>query len=131
MSSASTRSVIIDSVIAKWTLTLVVDEPPISGNPFRGCRDRHATKHGRRSGASHCKCAGQTLRPAHASLGSGGGQTGRDCALGKLADKGSAQPHLRAGRRSFGAALCPARSEEHTSELQSLRHLVCRLLLEK
>src|SRR5262245_64913034 len=26
-------------------------------------------------------------------------------------------------------ALC--RSEEHTSELQSLRHLVCRLLLEK
>src|SRR5262245_63736626 len=24
-----------------------------------------------------------------------------------------------------------ARSEEHTSELQSLRHLVCRLLLEK
>src|ERR1039458_10540216 len=25
---------------------------------------------------------------------------------------------------------CPARSEEHTSELQSLRHRVCRLLLE-
>src|SRR5471030_3163841 len=25
----------------------------------------------------------------------------------------------------------PGRSEEHTSELQSLRHLVCRLLLEK
>src|SRR5437899_5939750 len=27
--------------------------------------------------------------------------------------------------------LTPPRSEEHTSELQSLRHLVCRLLLEK
>src|SRR5262245_63071513 len=27
--------------------------------------------------------------------------------------------------------LTTARSEEHTSELQSLRHLVCRLLLEK
>src|SRR5258705_6705118 len=26
---------------------------------------------------------------------------------------------------------CRMRSEEHTSELQSLRHLVCRLLLEK
>src|SRR5262245_65331774 len=26
---------------------------------------------------------------------------------------------------------CSLRSEEHTSELQSLRHLVCRLLLEK
>src|SRR5947199_9182824 len=33
----------------------------------------------------------------------------------------------RRGRaRAFGT-----RSEEHTSELQSLRHLVCRLLLEK
>src|SRR5258705_6839973 len=29
------------------------------------------------------------------------------------------------------AALLTPRSEEHTSELQSLRHLVCRLLLEK
>src|ERR1035441_7619140 len=29
------------------------------------------------------------------------------------------------------AATLPVRSEEHTSELQSLRHLVCRLLLEK
>src|SRR2546422_5009549 len=27
--------------------------------------------------------------------------------------------------------LCPLRSEEHTSELQSRLHLVCRLLLEK
>src|SRR5262245_65794426 len=32
------------------------------------------------------------------------------------------------GRRRRDA---PPRSEEHTSELQSLRHLVCRLLLEK
>src|SRR5947199_2125389 len=57
----------------------------------------------------------------------------------------------RAGSGPGGAALCErtdacaaldhqpdrgtpasaARSEEHTSELQSLRHLVCRLLLEK
>src|SRR5437899_4012714 len=29
------------------------------------------------------------------------------------------------------ASVRVARSEEHTSELQSLRHLVCRLLLEK
>src|SRR5437899_6157968 len=33
-------------------------------------------------------------------------------------------------RRPFGIAI-GERSEEHTSELQSLRHLVCRLLLEK
>src|SRR2546429_6817689 len=29
------------------------------------------------------------------------------------------------------AAICETRSEEHTSELQSRLHLVCRLLLEK
>src|SRR5262245_64708273 len=31
----------------------------------------------------------------------------------------------------LASALHSVRSEEHTSELQSLRHLVCRLLLEK
>src|SRR5439155_18453542 len=30
-----------------------------------------------------------------------------------------------------GKAVCVTRSEEHTSELQSRGHLVCRLLLEK
>src|SRR5262245_66612774 len=34
-------------------------------------------------------------------------------------------------RSSFANAASRSRSEEHTSELQSLRHLVCRLLLEK
>src|SRR5258705_8693784 len=34
------------------------------------------------------------------------------------------------GQRSASGGI-GARSEEHTSELQSLRHLVCRLLLEK
>src|SRR5436853_2109170 len=48
------------------------------------------------------------------------------------ADAGGRQagrvPERRAAGRPQLAAL---RSEEHTSELQSLRHLVCRLLLEK
>src|SRR5205814_8327231 len=36
------------------------------------------------------------------------------------------------GAIPLSASLSPiGRSEEHTSELQSLRHLVCRLLLEK
>src|SRR3712207_8907983 len=35
------------------------------------------------------------------------------------------------GRRRRGGAPRPARSEEHTSELQSRQYLVCRLLLEK
>src|SRR5262245_62574212 len=34
-------------------------------------------------------------------------------------------------RRRIARFACTLRSEEHTSELQSLRHLVCRLLLEK
>src|SRR5205814_10670936 len=32
---------------------------------------------------------------------------------------------------AIGVLIALGRSEEHTSELQSLRHLVCRLLLEK
>src|SRR5262245_66678789 len=32
---------------------------------------------------------------------------------------------------SIAGGIADDRSEEHTSELQSLRHLVCRLLLEK
>src|SRR2546422_4637060 len=42
---------------------------------------------------------------------------------GMLADKG--------GRILFVAGQIVPRSEEHTSELQSRLHLVCRLLLEK
>src|SRR5262245_55536186 len=37
----------------------------------------------------------------------------------------------RAGLPMPRVYVIPQRSEEHTSELQSLRHLVCRLLLEK
>src|ERR1035438_4763457 len=35
------------------------------------------------------------------------------------------------GSVTAGLAIYDTRSEEHTSELQSLRHLVCRLLLEQ
>src|SRR5436853_2153434 len=40
-------------------------------------------------------------------------------------------PGLPSVITSLGKAIPRSRSEEHTSELQSLRHLVCRLLLEK
>src|SRR5947199_5506532 len=40
-------------------------------------------------------------------------------------------PPAPAGNRGCAGGRTPHRSEEHTSELQSLRHLVCRLLLEK
>src|SRR5205814_9077089 len=64
------------------------------------------------------------------------------CSLGvQLATRGAATPEVE---RTYARALAlcqqvgntqelnaRARSEEHTSELQSLRHLVCRSLLEK
>src|SRR5262245_63089952 len=45
---------------------------------------------------------------------------------------GGFAPSLRTARRGGTSnRRSSPRSEEHTSELQSLRHLVCRLLLEK
>src|SRR2546422_1305940 len=48
------------------------------------------------------------------------------------AHSGSSSPPARRRRRARPPPGAPrARSEEHTSELQSRLHLVCRLLLEK
>src|SRR5262245_64636660 len=44
---------------------------------------------------------------------------------------GRAGPLRGGGPARPGCGTAASRSEEHTSELQSLRHLVCRLLLEK
>src|SRR5262245_64335484 len=46
--------------------------------------------------------------------------------------RGEPKRQLRGDERRAVVFACDERrSEEHTSELQSLRHLVCRLLLEK
>src|SRR3712207_8636760 len=45
-------------------------------------------------------------------------------------EAGPADPGVELQRPRAGAGV-PARSEEHTSELQSRQYLVCRLLLEK
>src|SRR2546422_7415490 len=50
----------------------------------------------------------------------------RDVAGRRLAQLGTSSPRLRCGLQGEAC-----RSEEHTSELQSRLHLVCRLLLEK
>src|SRR5205823_3797595 len=61
-------------------------------------------------------CGGITLTPALSrSTGRGGGRVSYKCDL----------------REDAAVADGQARSEEHTSELQSLAYLVCRLLLEK
>src|SRR5205814_7250990 len=55
---------------------------------------------------------------------------------GKILEDGKVRPlDVKVGDRILfgkysGQAVKVERSEEHTSELQSLRHLVCRLLLE-
>src|SRR5205814_10015105 len=53
--------------------------------------------------------------------------------IDKLLRQGQAHIAAAAVARHFDfpGGLAWGRSEEHTSELQSLRHLVCRLLLEK
>src|SRR5258708_21360268 len=48
-----------------------------------------------------------------------------------LARADAGPPHLLVLQQLAGGAIVSSRSEEHTSELQSPDHLVCRLLLEK
>src|SRR2546422_6873343 len=84
--------------------------PQVSENPFRG--DRQSAAEGERTfGVMNCD-------GCH-----GGGAVGW------------VGPSLRDGRWRYGGAdgdiFQSIRSEEHTSELQSRLHLVCRLLLEK
>src|SRR5437899_6341865 len=64
-----------------------------------------------------------------AAIDADGANDRKDQVLG--GDPGAQGP-LDVDREGLGPPLQQAlRSEEHTSELQSLRHLVCRLLLEK
>src|SRR5258705_3082247 len=51
--------------------------------------------------------------------------------LGGEGPKGALLTRLPTKDRNVVCVIEHARSEEHTSELQSLRHLVCRLLLEQ
>src|SRR5690625_6151507 len=55
-------------------------------------------------------------------------RAGRSDDDGREADRGA---DCTAGTAGAGHRDPPVRSEEHTSELQSRGHLVCRLLLEK
>src|SRR2546429_4122809 len=68
-----------------------------------------------------------TLFPYTTLFRSHGGKIGAEPVGGNRGEqeKLASAAHLRAGHSVCG------RSEEHTSELQSRLHLVCRLLLEK
>src|SRR5262245_24319218 len=99
---------------------------PATRTERRGCRSRGGTGCGR-LGATAC-ARSSTLPAAFAA-----GRTATIAEMHLSADEGA-----RAARRlvtdlQIDSVLDAGfeRSEEHTSELQSLRHLVCRLLLEK
>src|SRR5690625_7127760 len=84
---------------------------------------------GGRSGRDRARGARGPRRPA---LAGGGDRAGAGRGDGPAPGRGQ-RPHLRV-TTPVGAAQRGGdsqRSEEHTSELQSRGHLVCRLLLEK
>src|ERR1035441_10990290 len=58
------------------------------------------------------------------------GRSARENTL-TAAESGSTSPSTPSTPLAAPPPTAACRSEEHTSELQSLRHLVCRLLLEK
>src|SRR3712207_6979132 len=77
--------------------------------------------------------AGHSRRPRAALRSCGADAQAPDVSVrGGAVRVDSASDPLPEGRaRARLGAVLPARSEEHTSELQSRQYLVCRLLLEK
>src|SRR5258708_24446712 len=73
-----------------------------------------------------------TLFPYTTLFRSGGGVSGAPCTTPQttFGTVGRSNAEARV-ELDLGVALDDGRSEEHTSELQSPDHLVCRLLLEK
>src|SRR5205814_8082833 len=63
--------------------------------------------------------------------GLGGGRDNPSISGGSALDNLYVADGVNITDSAFGGIGTFSRSEEHTSELQSLRHLVCRLLLEK
>src|SRR5215211_1219730 len=77
-----------------------------------------------------CSPSGRLFPP----VGAGASRGSRDTSRVESYSRCSTLPSSSAWRVSWGPAAArdpPARSEEHTSELQSHSDLVCRLLLEK
>src|SRR5262249_58431934 len=70
------------------------------------------------------------------SLGSRSRERGGRCGMGGVGSPGRGSGSRRGSSHTHGLLSVPywrgvARSEEHTSELQSLTKIICRLLLDK
>src|SRR5690606_40114200 len=81
----------------------------------------HSVPTRRSSDLGHARGAGRLTPHGAGSLGEGR----------RALSRSDRDQDRLAGAQSPDAALAPARSEEHTSELQSRENLVCRLLLGK
>src|SRR2546430_957255 len=73
----------------------------------------------------------ERVEPAGCQPIVGKGGRGHDHNISRYVDASSINATHEAASSDGAAASMPARSEEHTSELQSQSNLVCRLLLEK
>src|SRR5205823_13149788 len=100
------------------------DHTAVSHHPHP-CPTRRSSdlrRYGRR-----CPPGAQGGRPERARVRQG--DVARHPPPAEAAGRGPRLPRLPEGQRA--ARRAARRSEEHTSELQSLAYLVCRLLLEK
>src|SRR5437016_5833046 len=112
------------------------------GRP-RGRRDKSAAESARRdTERARPRGAGRACDArAHAVVGPGGGSAAHRIRASRTHARVAARHHRWSSPSSAGHRRSPVvahagphrppRSEEHTSELQSLTNLVCRLLLEK
>src|SRR5205814_10070649 len=122
---------------ALWTAVdgedVILRVDAVSGDLARHPRLRRPRPSGAvavsRSGWIGLDIAGERLRPERIDL-EAGSFVGVLC-YRLLHRAPEADPDDRCGYDAAQKNEPPLRSEEHTSELQSLRHLVCRLLLEK
>src|SRR2546422_4947666 len=76
------------------------------------------------------------VRPSKTKTSAFRSRAGVSCVVADFAERMACKrsPRLRSGQATVTMLTCAEhilRSEEHTSELQSRLHLVCRLLLEK
>src|SRR5205823_12480235 len=97
-----------DAIAAFLLLTCTLDHPRLLSFPTRRSSDLRSRAARWRRSRSRSQYWGSARRPISGSCS-----------------------RRRGSRRSSSSSPAACRSEEHTSELQSLAYLVCRLLLEK
>src|SRR5262245_1849016 len=108
-----------------WVTGAMWPRPSISSTRTRGSTPARSRATARAAAVEAVPVRSSVGTSSVRQVSSGVGSLKAECHSGFMARTAPAS----VARRDSGIAA--QRSEEHTSELQSLRHLVCRLLLEK